>query len=304
MYDSVIVGGGPAGLSAALTLGRARKRLLLCDSGPRRNAAALHLQNFVTRDGIGPDEFRRIAREQLARYPNVHAVEEGVEEIRGQRGAFDVRLPSGTVVARRVLLATGMIDELPATAGLRELWGTAVLICPYCHGWEVQDRRFAYLAGSAEALDFALMLRGWSADVMVLTNGLFAPDSAQVARLASAGVGIDDRPITRLVSDDQVSLARIEFATGGTLERDVLFLHPRQRQTDVVRSLDLALDEKGYLQLDAVTRETSVPGIYGAGDLATQAQSAVLAAAAGSFAAGMLNHSLALELATPGSHGN
>src|SRR5688572_29645001 len=165
-YDIVIVGGGPAGLSAALTLGRARKRVLHCDAGPRRNAAAEHVHNFVTQDGTTPAEFRRIARRQLERYSNVETRDVSVEEVRGERGAFVVRLASGAVEARRILLCTGMIDDLPDIDGAPALWGTSIFQCPYCHGWEVQDRRFGLLAQSVEMLDFALFLRGWTSDVI------------------------------------------------------------------------------------------------------------------------------------------
>src|SRR5688500_16380449 len=145
MYDVLIVGGGPAGLSAALSLGRARKRVLVCDAGPRRNAAAEHIHGFVTRDGTPPDEFRRIARAQLEPY-GVEIRDTGVKSISGKRDAFDVQLQSGPVKARRILLATGMIDEFPDIDGFRELWGKSIFICPYCHAWEVQDRRFAFIA--------------------------------------------------------------------------------------------------------------------------------------------------------------
>src|SRR5882672_7143717 len=141
-YDVVIVGGGPGGLSAALTLGRARKRVLLCDSGPRRNAAAEHLHNFVTRDGTPPEEFRQIARQQLASYPNVEARSARIESVSGVRGDFQVGWASELVRARRVLLCAGMVDAMLPIEGFRELWGHAVFQCPYCHGWEVQDRRW------------------------------------------------------------------------------------------------------------------------------------------------------------------
>jgi thioredoxin reductase len=298
-YDVMIVGGGPAGLAAALTFGRARKHVLLCDAPPARNAAAVQVHNFVTRDGVAPAEFRRIAREQLTAYPRVEVRDERVEEVRGQAGAFDVRLAMDRIQARRVLLCTGMIDEMPDVAGFGALWGKSIFICPYCHAWEVQDRRFAYLATSVEALEFAVFLRGWSGDVIALTDGRFAVPDEIRARLASGGVGLEERRITRLVPAGG-SLATCEFDEGSALPRDVLFVHPRQRQVDLVRSLSLALDAKGYVQLNDA-RETSLPGIYAAGDLVTPVQAAILAAAAGTQAAAMVNHALTVELALGGA---
>jgi thioredoxin reductase len=299
-YDVVIAGSGPAGLSAALALGRARKRVLLCDAGPPRNAAAVHVHNFVTRDGIVPQEFRRIAREQLAAYPGVEVRSAWVESITGERGAFAVRVGSGMVNARRILLCTGMIDEVPPIPGARELWGRSIVQCPYCHGWEVQDRRFAYLGLEPTALEFGIFLRGWTSDVVALSNAHYAVPPDLRSRLAESHVSVEERAINRFVGEGDRLLA-IEFADGGRLERDVLFLHPRQRQVDLVRELGLTLDAKGFVQVDETTRETSKAGIYAAGDLTTGAQGAILAAAAGTRAAAMLNHALTLELAHSGA---
>jgi thioredoxin reductase len=330
IYDVVIIGGGPAGLSAALTLGRARKRVLLCDAGARRNAAAVHVQNFVTRDGITPAEFRRIGRQQLEPYNSVEVLDRQVQEITGERGAFNVQLDGHVVVgARRILLCTGMIDEPPAIEGIRELWGTSIFQCPYCHGWEVQDQRFAYLAANAEALAFGVFLRGWTSDVVALTGGAFAVPPEVRANLTNGGVRIEERGIARLIArhDRPANLPRLAgiafladrsstaqpsghaaptnvgasgTTDGDSLERDALFVHPVQRQVEVVRALGLALDGKGYVQVDEMTRETSVPGIYAAGDLLTAAQSAILSAAAGMRAAAMVNHALTVEMATAG----
>lgn len=299
MYDVVIVGGGPAGLSAALNLGRARKRVLLCDAGERRNAAAQHIHGFVTRDGTPPSEFRHIAREQLEPYPNVEVTQSRVERIDGERGAFQARLDSAVVRARRVLLCTGMIDDLPEIEGFRPLWGKSIFQCPYCHGWEVQNQRFAYLAANAEALAFAVFLRGWSSDVVALTQGSYlVPDEIR-DRLQAARVRLEERPITRLVARGG-ALERFDFTDGDSLSRDVLFAHPRQRQVGLVQALDLTLNAAGYVQVDEIHRETSRPGIYAGGDLTTPQQSAILAAASGAMAAGMLNHGLNAELAARG----
>jgi len=299
LYDVVIAGGGPAGLAAALTLGRARKRVLLCDAGPPRNAAAVHIHNFVTRDGITPSEFRRIGRRQLEPYASVELHDLRVEEIRGERDGFEVRLATGIMQARRILLCTGMVDELPDIDGFRTLWGKSIFQCPYCHGWEIQNQRFGYLAASVEALSFALLLRGWTSDVAVLTNGRFTLPPEMSARLAGAGIRLEERQIARLLPSGD-HLERVEFADGDSLQRDVLFVHPRQRQVELVRALGLALDPMGYVLVDEMHRETSMPGIYAGGDLTTPMQGALIAAAYGTQAAGVLNHELTLELAASG----
>ncbi|MBK6520673.1 MAG: NAD(P)/FAD-dependent oxidoreductase [Polyangiaceae bacterium] len=302
-YDVLIIGGGPAGLSAALALGLARKRVLLCDSGSRRNAAAEHLHNFVTRDGTPPSEFRSVGREQLTKYPSVELREARVLSIAGARGAFAVTLEAGVVGARRVLLATGMIDETLPIEGFRELWGRSIFQCPYCHGWEIQDRPWGYLAGAdAAALltHFALQARGWTRDLVVFTNDQFEVPQGDRATLAAAGIRLETAPIARLVSHEG-QLEGVELTTGTTVARAALFAHPPQRQVDVIRDLGLELDEHGYVRVDPMRRETSVPGIYAAGDLASRQQAAIFAAAAGTQAAAMLNLELTSELVLSGA---
>jgi thioredoxin reductase len=302
-YDVVIVGGGPGGLSAALALGRARKRVLLCDSGPRRNAAAAQVHNFVTRDGTPPDEFRKVGRQQLTTYPNVEVRDALVASITGTRGAFDVELTGENVAARRVLLCTGMVDELLPLEGFRELWGHAIFQCPYCHGWEVQDRRWGYLARAgdpAHILPFSLMLRGWTRHVAVFTAG--ALDLPQPARqqLTAAGIRLETAAVTRLIAREQ-QLQSVELADGTSVACDALFTHPAQHQVDLVRALGVALDEDGYVRIDAMTRETSLSGVYAAGDLTTRMQSAIIAAAAGMQAAAAINVELTAQLAASGA---
>lgn len=303
LYDIVIVGGGPSGLSGALALGRARKRVFLCDSGPRRNAAAEHIHNFVTQDGTTPEDFRRIGRQQLARYPNVRAEDARVESIAGTRGAFRVALTSEVVEARRVLLCTGMIDEMLPIDGFRELWGRAIFQCPYCHGWEAQDRRWGVLALAATAshlLPFALQARGWTRDLVVFTNGAFVVPEDTSDKLRAAGIRLETAPVARLVAREN-RLESVELSNGAVVPCDVLFAHPPQRQVELVRSLGVALDDDGLVRVDPMKRETSVPGIYASGDLTTRMQAAITAAASGAQTAAMLNVDLAMELASTGA---
>lgn len=301
IFDVVIIGGGPAGLSAALTLGRSRKRVLLCDAGPRRNAAAAHIQNFVTRDGTPPDDFRRIGGDQLASYPLVERRNERVDSISGESGAFRVGLASGAVEARRVLLCMGMLDELPPIEGLHALWGRSVFQCPYCHGWEVQDRRWGYLVSPADAamfLPFALLVRGWTRDVVVFTDGNTDVAHEVRAQLETAGIRLETAPVARLkVARDQ--LEAVELADGTAVPCDVMFMHPPQRQVDLIRSLGVALDSDGYVRVDPMKSETSIAGIYAAGDMTSRMQGAIWAAAGGARAAAMINFELTTALPNP-----
>lgn len=294
-YDAIIVGGGPGGLAGALALGRARRRVLLCDSGPRRNAEAIHLHNFITRDGTPPDVFRQHGRADLARYPTVEVRDERVAAITGERGSFRARVGESDVIARRVLLATGMVDEMLPIEGFRELWGRSIYQCPYCHGFEVSDRPWGYLGREpdlAHVLPFGLQMRCWTEDVKVYTNGAPLPDEVRT-KLEAGGVLVESRPIARLVADGG-RLVAIEFTDGSSSRCEALFAHPPQRQVDLVRSLGLALDEHGFLAIDPMRRETSIPGVFATGDATSRMQAAVIAAASGAQAAAMINVDLAM----------
>ncbi|MBC8073469.1 MAG: NAD(P)/FAD-dependent oxidoreductase, partial [Deltaproteobacteria bacterium] len=264
-YDVVIAGGGPAGLSAALVLGRARKRVLLCDAGTPRNAKAEHMNGFVSRDGIPPTEVRAVSREQLRQYDSVELRAAAVLGARGDVGAFTVALEHDEVTARRVIVTGGMIDELPDDIpGYRELWGRGVVQCPYCHAWEHRDRPVGMLVASAVWLEFALMVRGWSRDVVLYTGGAFEVPADVRARLTTGGVRIEERPIAAL-HGEQGTLRAVELADGTRVPCELLFARPpqHQRRLALVLALGLALDEQGFVQVDEQQR-SSVPGIYAA----------------------------------------
>jgi thioredoxin reductase len=295
LFDVLIVGSGPSGLQAALTLGRARKRVLVADGGPRRNARAVHMQNFVSRDGIAPSDFRREARAQLVKYPNVAFRDEPIETLTGSRGDFR----AGGIRARRALLATGLVDDLPELEGLAPLWGYSVFQCPYCHGWEAQGRRWGYYAPDATAQHvglFVMQLRGWSTEVTLFTDKLV--DEVR-SKLLGGKVVIETASVARLVGTGR-QLEAVELADGRRVACEALLMHPPQKQVELVRVLGIALDDEGYVKTDPMTRETSIPGIYAAGDLTTRAQAAVLAAAAGMQAAAVINAELTSDLVTSG----
>lgn len=302
-FDVVIIGGGPAGLSAALALGRARKRVLLCDAGPRRNARAAHLHNFVTRDGETPDAFRRVAREQLRQYPQIEVRDVSVSAVTGAKGGFRVAAGESVVGARRILLCTGMIDEMLPIDGFRELWGHAVVQCPYCHGWEARDRPWGFLVrgnNAAHVQMFALQLRSWTQEVSVFTHGELEIPAAVERQLLDAGLRLVTEKIVRLVANGD-RLEAVELPNGAQVACELLFAHPPQRQVALVRELGVALDDDGFVQVDPMGRQTSVPGVFAAGDLTTRMQAAIAAAASGMQTATMINLELTLERGSGGA---
>ena len=298
--DVVIVGGGPAGLNAALTLGRARRRVLLVDDGQPRNAPAQAVHGFLSRDGLPPFELRRIGREQLAPYPSVEVRDSEVVDVHAldePGGGFVVTLADHSVTrARRLLLATGLADQLPAIDGLAELWGTSVLHCPYCHGWEVRDQALAVLGSDPRAIQLAAHLTRFSPDVALCTNGT-PLDSASHQLLAGLGVAVREEPIQRLDGDGG-RLRRIVFSAGPPLARQAAFVRaPYRQRSDLPARLGCALLEDGTVQVDDLGR-TSVPGVYAAGDLARRPSlpfataQVVMAAAAGATAAVAIDQGL------------
>jgi thioredoxin reductase len=261
------------------------------------------MHNFVTRDGTPPDEFRRVGRAQLANYPNVELRDAPVAAVTGGKSTFQITVGTATVEARRLLLCTGMVDQMLPIEGFRELWGHTIVQCPYCHGWEVRDRAWGYFARPENASHFqpfVLQLRGWTRDVVVFTNGAFElPEPAQI-QFRAAGIQVETAPVARLVAKGR-RLEAVELSNGARVKCEMLFAHPPQQQTELVRALGVALDNKGFVQVDPMTRETSVPGIYAAGDSTTPMQAAIAAAGSGVQAATFINVELTMELATTGA---
>lgn len=296
MFDVIIVGGSNAGLSAALVLGRARRSVLLLDHGRPRNMPSPHVHSFLSRDGTPPAELRRIGYEQLRPYESVTTREEQALSARLDAQGFAVTTASGaTYHARLLLLATGVHDELPALPGLAERWGRHVLHCPYCHGWEVRDRRLAVLANAALAAEFALSIRGWSADVTLLTNGPAALSDDERSRLARHSVAVDERVVAGL-ADGSEDLLRIQFADGSQSDYAALFHRSRQRQaSDLAHQLGCALDTPlpgvELIRVDG-SGQTTMSGVYAAGDAVTLMQQAIVAASAGMVTAAAMNRAL------------
>lgn len=295
-FDAVVVGGGPTGLNAAMVLGRACKRVLLCDDGPPRNALAEELHGFITRDGTPPAEFRRMGREELLPY-DVEQRRTRVTRIEhadsGPR--FRLTLASGEQVrTSHVVVAVGLIDEPIDLPGMREVWGRSAFQCPHCHGWERRGRAWGALSLSQPTTEFLLLLRGWTSNLVAFTHGVFEPDAALRQRLEKKGVVLVTQPIRRIVSETGGVLRGIETTDGRVTPLDVLFHMPKQSLPPVVRDLGLELNDFGFVKVDG-RQQTSIPGIYAAGDVTTMAQAAILGAAAGAMAGFAAIHAMSQE---------
>ena len=290
-YDVVIVGGGPAGLSAATILGRARRRVVVLDDGNYRNEVSRGIHGFLSRDGIHPAELRRIAREQLARY-EVEYLCVHVTSARPISEGFVLSLDDGRdLTCRKLLLATGVRDDLPEIDGARRFYGCGVFHCPYCDGWEVRDLPLAAFGSKAAGL--AASLSGWSKDVILCTGGpvrLKAEDSARLSRL---GIRVYRQRILRLDGAD--TLGRIDFDDGSTVPcRGFFFDTGQSQRCDLAGNLGCVFNSKGTVRTGKLER-TNVPGLFVAGDASRDVQLAIVAAAEGAKAAIAINTELQSE---------
>lgn len=289
MYDAIVIGAGPAGLQAALTLGRMHRSTLLLDSGEYRNGTVLHMHNVVANDGTPPAGFRATARAQLAEYADVEIRDIAAERISGEQDAFTVLLADGSeAAARRIVLATGVADELPPVPGLDELWGTRAFSCPFCDGHEHAEQPIAVLGAADRTEHLIDMLGRFVGDIVVYPIGAaFSDDDRRM--LEGRGARVSARPVDEVGPDGahvRVSAGAHSTTVAGIFVASVV---SRQR-APFAEQLGLAMLPSGSIEIDDFGA-TSVPGILAAGDLAHRAAlpgpmpAVVLAAAAGQLAA-------------------
>ncbi|RAK67924.1 NAD(P)/FAD-dependent oxidoreductase [Hymenobacter edaphi] len=298
-YEVVIVGAGAAGLSAALLLGRCRRRVLLCDGGRPRNHFSPAVHGFLSRDGIRPHELLAIGHEQLKPYPTVEQRQNCVSTATKdpETGIFHLTLDSGrALTTRKIILATGVIDILPPIKGMHELWGRGVLHCPYCHGFEICDQPVAVYGTDKSVAGFALLISRWSKDVTVCTDGWTGMSEHARHRLKRHGIAIYEQPIRELVGRRNHQLHHIEFKDASTLPSAALFIHSSQKQrSDLATQLGCRLLQRsGAVWVDKRI-QTSVAGVYAAGDTTPAAQQAIIAAAEGAQAGISCNEQLTRE---------
>lgn len=295
LLDVIIVGAGPAGLSAALVLGRCRRRVLICDAGHPRNALSHGLHAFLTRDGIEPAELLRLGREQLSPYGTVELRASEVIDARRLANNFEITLSNGQRLrSRKLLLATGVVDDIPEIEGLAALYGTSVFHCPYCDGWEMRDQPLAVYGRGENGAGLALELTLWSRDLLLCTDGPAQISDEQLQRLQRHNIVVNENKIMRLEGNDG-ALERIVFANRESLARRGMFFSTGQRQaSDLAEKLGCELTKQGCVDTGDY-ETTNVPGLYVAGDASRLVQLAIVAASEGAQAAFDINKELLKE---------
>lgn len=291
IYDVIIVGGGPAGLNAALVLGRARHSVLLFDSNQYRNSVSHAMHGFLSRDGFPPSELLRIGREQLRPY-GVEIHDGEISDAVKREPGFELTTAQGQVFAcRKLLLATGITDNLPELEGFSELYGVSAFHCPYCDGWENRDKRIVAYARGKEIADFALNLRAYTDDLIVCTDGPGSLSADERAQLLRNAIPLIEKPVARL-EGTAGQLARIVFTDGEAIERDSLFFHLGQQQrSQLAARLGCQVsNEKGAKTDDK--NATDIPGVFIAGDATRDVKQVIVAAAEGVKAAFEINTEL------------
>lgn len=289
-YDALVVGGGAAGLSAALVLGRARRSVIVIDDGNPRNAVAPETHGFLTRDGMPPAEVTRLARAELAAYPTVELLSDTVRTATKIGDVFSLQVESGVSVSgKRLLMATGVFDELPPIDGLRERWGKSVFVCPFCDGWEIQDQRIAVYGPGRDAVELAQEVHGWTNDLIVcVERDDLAEDDRRWIAAARATLSVGT---IRALSGPPEGPQTIAFADGRTVECHAMFISaPLRQHSPLYAALGCEIGDDGLVVTSHCL--TTIAGCYAAGDAVTNHHQLVLSAASGAEAAIVLNSNL------------
>jgi thioredoxin reductase len=294
VVDCVILGGGPAGLNAALVLGRARRTVLVFDDNQPRNAVTQESHGFLTRDGVKPDEFRNIAHQEISKYPSVEIRHTRITDVRNHESLFELVVDNSAVVqARTIILATGLRETLPAIAGIHDYYGKSVFSCPYCDGWELREKPLVVIAEEGQrAFHMAKVVWNWSRDVLVCTNGHASLTQEQKETLQRNEIQVVEDTITALVGKNGM-LERVMFASHEERTRQGGFVVPQWSQASGFGALlGCDMNALGGIVTDDFGR-TTIPGVYAAGDASVVIPSQlIIAAASGSRAAAGVNTDL------------
>ena len=295
LFDVAIIGGGPAGLNAALVLGRARKKVAVIDEGRPRNAVTREVHGFLTRDGISPSEFRRIAKEEISAYPSVSFVGDTAVSIVGTDGRFQIETEQGQIFAsKKVLFTVGMKDRPLDIPGLAEVYGKSAFVCPYCDGWELRDQPLVIITKGAELMHFAPIISGWTNRFTVCTNGPDELTDADREELQRNQVPLFDSPIRHI--DSNHGIVQQVVLEDGTIVpcRGIFFKPELVTGSDLPRTIGCQITEAGEIVVDDFGK-TNIPGVYSAGDATSRMHQAIAAASRGALVSAMINNELNTE---------
>lgn len=286
LLDCAVIGGGPAGLSASLVLGRSRKKTVLFDDNRPRNAVTSEAHGFITRDGINPQELKRIAQEELSNYPAVRIEKQRVQSIVKEKDRFRLSTEDGEVYrAKKVILATGFKEIMPAIERVAEFYGKSLFSCPFCDGWELRDRPLAIISDNPRVMHLAKVTSNWTQDLIVCTDGkqILSLDEKKV--LESKGIKVNEKKIRSLIGENG-KLEKIEFEDGQILLREGGFITPEWKQAAPFGvELGCRLNDLGGIETDNMQR-TNIDGLFACGDTRIGGSSQlILAAGEGSMAA-------------------
>nr|WP_088103420.1 NAD(P)/FAD-dependent oxidoreductase [Halalkalibacter urbisdiaboli] len=296
MLDCAVIGGGPAGLNAALVLGRSRRKTILFDDNKPRNAVTSESHGFITRDGIHPQEFKRIAQEELSRYPDVRIEKQRVQRINKENTLFQVEIENGEVYsAKKIILATGFKEVLPDIPRVKEFYGKSLFSCPFCDGWELRDRPLAVIANNQKAFHMAKLVSNWTNDLIIFTNGSKVLSLEEQELLKSKGISINEKKIAAFIGKEGM-LEKIQFEDETAVLREGGFIATEWKQAaSFDSSLEYTLNEQGGIVTDSWQR-TNTEGVFACGDTRIAGPSQlIIAAGEGCMAAMAVNGALIEE---------
>lgn len=291
-YDAIIIGGSYAGLSAAMTLGRSIRNILVIDSGNPCNMQTPHSHNFITQDGETPAEIARKAKEQVAKYDTIHFIQDEVIDVRGENRNFEVNTKSGrTIQAEKILFATGVRDEMPSIKGFLECWGISLIHCPYCHGYEYKFEKTGILSNGAMAFEYAKLINNWTKELVIFTNGKSELNAEISIQLKNKNIEVIESEITEIIHE-QGHIKSVIFKDGSSYELHALYHTPLFKQhCQIPEKMGCEMTENGHISVNSFN-QTSIAGVYAAGDNTSQMRSVANAVSTGNVAGAVINKEL------------
>ncbi len=294
-YDVVIIGGSYAGMSAAMALGRSRRDVLVIDGGEPCNKSTPHSHNFLTQDGVAPAEISKVARDQILKYPSVRWHHGNCYDLMGEEGSFEVSIDGGkTVVGRRVVLATGLRDIVPDIPGFKECWGKTIVHCPYCHGYELSDRKTGILVPANQAVELAKLISNWTNELQLFLIGNESLVTEDVDLILDKGIDIVNKSVCQ-VAHEHGTISHLIMEDDSQEKIDVLYARlDTEQRVSFVKTMGCAISDSGHIGVDMFGK-TTVNGIYAVGDCAQPMRSVATAVYTGNIAGAMINKELIEE---------